>query len=293
VDRGLHVFVEKPFTMNRQAGEEILARQDGTELVTQVGYVNRFNEVFQEVKSLLDAGILGKVADFRSEMYGRTVLSEDNSSWRGRKESGGGVLYDLGSHCIDLAVYLMGKPERVFGSTMQSIYSSDVEDIVTSTFVYNSGMVGTIKANWSDESYRKAANLMEIVGTRGKIIADRYGYRLYLREANGEQGFEAGWNHRSITDIAGGVRFYLRGNEFTNQLDHFIQCIEDKNPVTDCTLADAFIVDCLMEEIRKDATGAMPSAVKPRLLTGFDGPQPVKKRSPWAWLKRLFGKERC
>jgi predicted dehydrogenase len=291
LERGLHVFVEKPFTMNRGHGERIVESLNGSKLVTQVGYVNRFNEVFQAVKSLLQADVLGKVVDFRSEMHGRTVLTETNASWRGRKETGGGVLFDLGSHCIDMAVYLMGKPDKVCGSSMQRIYSSDVEDMFCSTFVYNAGMTGSIKANWSDESFRKATSLVEIVGSKGKLIADAHGYKLYLREPDETLGFEKGWNHRYITDIAGSVRFYLRGNEFTRQMDHFIDCIEKGKTDTICTVKDAFITDCLLEEVRKDADGKGAGHHGASAMSAFDDPNPVMKKCRWEWLRQFFRKE--
>ncbi len=292
IEHGLHVFVEKPFVMDRSAGERILNLLDGKELVTQVGYVNRFNEVFQEVKSILDDSLLGEVVNFRSEMYGRTVLKESSGMWRGKKEAGGGVLYDLGSHALDLAVFLIGKPDRVCGSVMQSIYSSEVEDILCSTLIYDKGITGSVRVNWSDESCRKAGNLIEVIGKKGKIIAGRYGFKLYLREQNGSRNFETGWNHRNITEIAGPVRYYLRGNEFTNQLDHFISCIEARSPETICTLKDAFITDCLMEDIRNDALGCGVSKVD-GLPNYFIKTGKPRARGLWSWLKRLFGKERC
>ena len=292
IENGLHIFVEKPFTMDRSAGERILNLLDGKELVTQVGYVNRFNEVFQEIKSILDASVLGEVVNFRSEMYGRTVLKDSNSMWRGRKEAGGGVLYDLGSHALDLAVFLIGKPDRVCGSVMQSIYSSEVEDLLCSTLIYDKGITGSIRVNWSDESYRKAGNLIEVIGKKGKIVAGRYGFKLYLREPNGSREFEKGWNLRNITEISRPVRYYLRGNEFTNQLDHFISCIEERSPETICTLKDAFITDCLMEDIRNDALGCGVSKGNGTPNHFIANGKP-RSGSLWSWLKRLVWKERC
>ena len=59
VDNGLHTFTEKPFTLTADQGRETLAYLQDKTLVNQVGYVNRFNEVFMEVKKLLDAGVIG------------------------------------------------------------------------------------------------------------------------------------------------------------------------------------------------------------------------------------------
>lgn len=269
VGRGIHAFVEKPFTMDLEAGRRALARLDGRPIVNQVGYVNRFNEVFQEVRRLVRGGLLGELVSFRSEMYSKTVLRDSKGSWRGNPKSGGGVLYDLGSHTIDLVVYLLGAPAKVGGSAMQRIYSSEVEDLVSSTFFYDSGLAGTIRVNWCDEAYRKPANLVEVAGTRGKLLANRYGFKVYLREADEGFGFGQGWSARSVTDLAQGVRLYVRGNEFTRQLDHFIDCIEGRCGENLSPFADAHVTDWLMAEIRRDAGPAVGLAAGQGARTWF------------------------
>ncbi|KAF0219936.1 MAG: oxidoreductase domain-containing [Geobacteraceae bacterium] len=253
IDQNLHIFSEKPFSLSTEEGEGIVAYLDGKPLVNQVGYVNRFNEVFMEVKGLLQAGLIGEVKCFSSEMYGATVLKDAKSNWRSKKNMGGGCMYEMASHCIDLAVYLFGKPDRVAGSIMQSIYSSDVEDLVSSTLIYNNGYNGTIHVNWSDAAYRKPTNIVKIFGAKGKIVADKHAYKVYLREAAPAHDLFEGWNTRYITDFAESVRFYVRGNEFTRQLDSFVECIKQKKPETIANFAEALKTDMVMEEITLDA----------------------------------------
>jgi predicted dehydrogenase len=252
-DTNLHVFSEKPFALNTDEGKEILGHMQNKNLVNQVGYVNRFNEVFMEVKRILDEGMIGEVKNFHSEMYGATVLNDSKNSWRGKRRTGGGCMYEFASHCIDLVVYLLGKPDKVMGSIMQRIYSSDAEDIVSSSFVYANGCCGTIMVNWSDETFRKPTNIVTIFGTEGKIVADKHAYKIYLKEPDHSNGFQKGWNTRYITDFAKSVRFYVRGNEFTRQLDYFVDCIEKRRMNNISSFADAHKTDIVMEEIANDA----------------------------------------
>jgi len=257
IDSELHTFTEKPFAMTADDGRDTLRHLEGKKFVNQVGYVNRFNEVFMEVKKLLDVGIIGEVKNFSSEMYGATVLKNSKSSWRGKRKTGGGCMYEFASHCIDLAVYLLGKPDRVVGSIMQSIYSSDVEDLVSSSFIYNNGCSGTVMVNWSDETYRKPTNIVTIFGTKGKIVADKHAYKIFLKEADKTNGFHKGWNTRYITDFAKSVRYYVRGNEFTRQLDYFVDCIEQGKSDNISSFAEALKTDIIMEEITKDAARSL------------------------------------
>lgn len=249
----LHIFTEKPFSMTSDDGRKSLEYLHGKKLVNQVGYVNRFNEIFMEVKRLLDNKVIGDVKNFSSEMYGATVLKDSGSSWRSKRKTGGGCMYEFASHCIDLTVYLLGKPDKVVGSFMQSIYSSNVEDLVSSNFIYNNGCTGNIMVNWSDETYRKPTNIVKISGTRGKIIADKLSYKIYLKEPDPDNGFHEKWNTRYITDFVKSVRFYVRGNEFTRQLDYFVESIEQGREDNISSFKEALKTDIVMEKITKDA----------------------------------------
>jgi predicted dehydrogenase len=251
----LHVFSEKPFVLSVADGEGILSKLKGKSLVNQVGYVNRFNEVFVELKGHINSGLIGDIKSFSSEMYAPTVLKDTKGSWRSKKHSGGGCLYELGCHCIDLSVYLFGQPDRVAGSTVLSVFSSDVEDIVSTTLIYDGRYSGSIAVNWSDESCRKPANIVKAFGTKGKIIADKHAYRVFLKEDRPNLGFKKGWNTRYITEFAKPVRFYLRGNEFTRQLDYFVDCIDSQAKGNISSFNEAAKTDAIIAEIMRDSTG--------------------------------------
>lgn len=253
LDNKLHVFTEKPFVLDIEEGKRIIEKIKSNKVVNQVGYVNRFNEVFVEVKKLIDAGLIGEINQYSSEMFSATVLKDVSSGWRGKKRAGGGCMYEMASHCIDIAIYLFGKPERVMGSELKNVFSSNVEDIVSTTFKHENGMIGNIMVNWSDESYRKPINIIKIFGKKGKIIADKHAYKIYLSKEEPDYNFHKGWNTRYITDFAESVRFYVRGNEFTSQLDYFINNVKNQNNnniVID--FAEAFKTDKAIMQIFDD-----------------------------------------
>ena len=51
---------------------------------------------------------------------------------------------------------------------------------------------------------------------------------MYIRETqNIPSGYQQGWNVRYTTDLTDAVWFYLRGEEYSAQLDHFVRCIEE------------------------------------------------------------------
>jgi len=235
---GLHTFVEKPFLLNAPSAITIARRFADAGLVNQVGYVNRFNAVFTEAKRLLDAGVIGDVIRFRSEMFSPTITREtDESGWRGTHANGGGAVYEMAAHSIDLIDYLFGQPDVVTGTWMSSVFSRQVEDIVSSTLLYRDGRAGQLYVNWSDTSYRKPTNKIEVFGREGRLLADQHGMKIYRSTESDAFELKVGWNTIYITDVFESVPFYVRGMEFTAQLDHFIACIRERRP-NRCSFTD-------------------------------------------------------
>jgi predicted dehydrogenase len=251
--KGVHVFVEKPFTTSFGKASALARLYEDRKLVNQVGYVNRFNDIFCKVKELLEEGIIGKVIRFKSEMFSCTVTGADEGSgWRATRESGGGAVFEMASHAIDLVNYLIGKPDKVVGSALNHIYSKNVEDAVSSTFLYRSGTTGTIYINWCDTSYRKPTNKMEIFGDGGRILADQHSLKIFLNQPNERHNFQKGWNTLYITDVFKPVPFYVRGNEFTRQLYHFVDCIQGRESVNRCSFSEGAATLEVIEGIFND-----------------------------------------
>lgn len=252
-EKNIHVFVEKPYTTDVKQAFELSTVFKTKGLVNQVGYVNRFNDIFVELKRLVNLNLIGNLIRFRSEMFSRTIIKPDEGSgWRGSHESGGGAVYEMASHAIDLVNFIIGYPDKITGSVLTKIHSKNVEDAVSSTFIYKNGCSGTIYINWSDESYRKPTNKLELFGTKGKIIADQHTLKIYLNEANAEHGFAEGWNTRYITDVFKPVPFYVRGNEFTRQLFHFIDCIKQKELSNQCDFNAGYETQEIIHKIFDD-----------------------------------------
>ena len=234
----IHVFMEKPCTLNRNLALELSKLFKEKRLVNQVGYVNRFNDVFIKVREYLDKNYIGEIIRFKSEMYSCTITkSQSNDNWRDFRESGGGATFDMAAHAIDLVNYLIGEPDKITGSSLTKIYSKNVEDAVNATLLYKNGITGILNVNWSDHSYRKPTNKIEILGSNGKILADQHGLKLYKNKSSKIKDFKIGWNNINITDIFQKVPFYVRGNEFTSQLYYFVDSIiKKKNNNKSCFL---------------------------------------------------------
>jgi predicted dehydrogenase len=230
LDKGLHVFCEKPFTLDWKESENLAELAETKELANQIGYHYRFVGSFQEVRRLLEAGAMGTVNHVLGEAYGPVVQKPKGSTWRTQKAEGGGCLYDYAAHPINLLNWYFGGVKAVTGARLNKIFSRDVDDEVHASLLFESGPTGQLSVNWSDASQRKMTTTISIWGTNGRIYADRQEVQVYLRDASGApEGYSEGWNVRYTTELTKAVSFYLRGEEYTAQLEYFIRAIEQRS----------------------------------------------------------------
>lgn len=253
LERNLSIFVEKPFTLDATEAIRFAQRSAAQKSAFhQVGYVLRFTDVYLMVKQLLRSDLLGRIVNFQLEMQSCTVTKKENGNgWRGERKTGGGCLNELGSHAVDMSVNLFGKPSKVVGSCLKSIYSERVEDLVRTTLIYSNGLIGSLYANWSDPSYRKPMLKVDILGELGRIQADLYGMKIYMNNEN--LSYKKGWNTVNLPDLVEPVPFYVRGNEFTRQLYAFAEGVRQPKGPNICTFEDGAATQEVIEMIFADA----------------------------------------
>jgi predicted dehydrogenase len=258
LNRGLHVFCEKPFVLNVEDGSRLVSLAESKRLVNQVGYHYRFVGAFKEAARLVKAGALGKIHNLRVEAYGPVVLRPKGSTWRSTKAEGGGALYDYACHAIDLTHFVVGVPAAVSGVVRQQVFSQNVDDEVYCTFNYADGASGQLCVNWSDESFRKMSVKITVWGTRGRITADRQECQIYLREPHPAlPGAGSGWTTRYTTDLTEEVWFYLRGEEYSAQIDYFAQSVKQRRLDGENTFRSALDADRVVSMILGETAGAM------------------------------------
>ena len=253
LEKGIHTFCEKPFSLTLKEGEELVALAEKNKLVNQVGYHNHFIGTFRELKRLLEIDILGDLVHFTGEAYGPVVTKTKGGTWRSDPEEGGGCLFDYASHVINLIQEILGNPVKAEGSKLKSIYSKEVDDAVYSILTLESGLSGMLSVNWSDETYRKMSTSVSVIGKKGKIICDATELKIYLKEPNQAEKLDKGWTIKYITELAIPVNFYLRGEEYSAQIDNFVDHVIHKRQTEVNTFEQALMTDKVMELIIADS----------------------------------------
>ncbi len=163
---GKHVVCEKPMAMNEPEAREMVraAKESGKTL--GIAYYRRCYPKIQHAKQLIEQGVIGKplVAELTNHMW------FDGSGDRGwlfdPVKAGGGPLFDIASHRIDVLNYLFGKPLRVKGQLSNVVHHYPVEDNATVMIEYESGVRGVVDVRWHSKVHRDECRIR---GTEGEI----------------------------------------------------------------------------------------------------------------------------
>jgi predicted dehydrogenase len=110
---GKHVVVDKPFAITSADADKLidLARKMGR--VLSAFQNRRWDGDFLTVRQILDQKRLGRLAEYESR-FDRFRPALKPGAWREEAIPGSGVLFDLGSHLIDQAIVLFGRPQGIF-----------------------------------------------------------------------------------------------------------------------------------------------------------------------------------
>jgi myo-inositol 2-dehydrogenase / D-chiro-inositol 1-dehydrogenase len=113
LEAGLHVFCEKPMATSLADADRVVATATATGRVVAVGLVRRQFPATRTIKELLTSGILGRLRSVSCFEGGPFDWPVASMRYFSRAESGGGVLQDVGTHCLDLLAWWFGAPRTV------------------------------------------------------------------------------------------------------------------------------------------------------------------------------------
>ncbi len=164
LERGLHVFCEKPLTLEAEQSTELADLAKAKGLHAQVGYHNRFVGSLRRSQAAP-----GRRRDRRGAPRPGRGLRPGRAASQGRhvaerRAEGGGCLYDYAAHPLDLLTWYLGEPSAVGGTLLGSIFSATTEDEVYTTLFYDGSVSAQISVNWSDESFRKMSTKLTLIG---------------------------------------------------------------------------------------------------------------------------------
>ncbi|MBB5955252.1 putative dehydrogenase [Saccharothrix tamanrassetensis] len=166
LEHGLNTVVDKPFADSAATARALaaLAAERGVRVIPF--HNRRWDGDFRTVRALVDAGTLGDVHRFESRF--ERWRPEPKDSW---KESGdpadqGSIVFDLGTHLIDQAVALFGRPTTVYAEVRTLRPDAKAHD---DAFLALTHANGTVSHLW-------ASALAADLGPRFRVLGDKAAY---------------------------------------------------------------------------------------------------------------------
>lgn len=209
---GKHVYCDKPLAMSLDEAREIVSVAHETGLQNQMTFNYRFVPAMMRAKQLVEDGFLGRVFSFRAAyLHPGYIDPQRPISWRlDAAQGGGGALFDLGSHVLDLVRFLLGEYEEVHAIAETFIKERPlpgkpdhmmpvkVDDLTLMMVRMANGAVGTLEASRLATGTNDELRL-EIHGSEGalrfNLMDPNWLYVYDAREPGapigGERGFKA------------------------------------------------------------------------------------------------------
>ncbi len=180
-EAGKHVICEKPIACKVDEAQTMIDACDRHGVRLMICHYQRFNARNERIKRMIDDGALGKVISARISFGG--YKPPKAGEWRrDRARSGGGPLMDLGTHCLDLLMFLCGPIASAHSLVDSLVWKTQVEDTATLLLRMESGAHAVVSTCWSAElPDPEFSNSLEICGTKGAVVTSP----LYSKDSSG------------------------------------------------------------------------------------------------------------
>jgi predicted dehydrogenase len=179
---GKHVYCDKPLCVSREEADEIAAALPAATGAHQMALHNRFFPATMKAKELVHDGVLGDVLAVRAAyLHSGSVDPSAPLKWKlDAALAGGGVLFDLGSHVLDLVLHLVGHmtvvscathiayPQRPVPGEPGKTVRVTAEDAVVLTVRTRNGALGHVEASKIATGAVDELNV-EVGGTKGAL----------------------------------------------------------------------------------------------------------------------------
>ena len=270
LEAGKHVMCEKPMAINSSEAKKMLDAADRTGKKLTIGYQSRFRDDSQYMKMEADQGTFGDIYFAKAHAIRRRAVP----TWGvflNKEEQGGGPLIDIGTHALDLTLWIMNnyKPKYCVGTTYHALNTQtnqgnawgnwdpdkfDVEDCAFGFVVMENGATIILEASW-------ALNTTDVREAVTTVCGTLAGGQLIPGEKVEINGVRNGRQYVTTPNLkAGGAAFYSGGSDGDMSYLDAKQWIESiVNDTEPCVLPEqAYCVTRILEGIYESAKTGKP-----------------------------------
>ena len=162
LDAGKNIYCEKPLVISADQADRVIEKYETTKSICAMVFHNRFSPAVLRAKQLINDGRLGRIISFRcAYQHNSNIDMNKNAGWKQTAENGGGVLFDLGSHAIDMMRFLccgnnneiasVSGKSQIFFLVRKGMdgkeWHTDADEAFYITAQLKSGAIGTIESS--------------------------------------------------------------------------------------------------------------------------------------------------
>lgn len=229
---GRHVLCEKPMAMSESEARTMLQAADESsksfKTIFGVAYYRRTYPKVQRAKQLVESGVIGKPVYAELTSHGWFDGKQSRGWLADPAKAGGGPLFDVASHRIDVLNFLFGQPLRVTGQLSNAVHHYAVEDNATVLIEYADGVRGVVDVRWHSKVSRDECRIR---GTDGETE---------LSPLNGPD----------LVYPGGRESLPAHANLHYPMIENFVDAVEGKAPLLSSG-ASAYWTDWVTEQARR------------------------------------------
>jgi len=186
LEAGKHVILEKPFAMSATEAQAVITAAEKAGRILTLGMNQRFPADSQKIRHLVETGVLGEIYHAKAYWFRRSGIPKLGTWFGNREMAGGGSLYDIGVHMLDLCLYTINNFEPVsvvgasytkfgnrglgeggWGMSDRSDATFDVDDFASAFIRFANGATVTLDTSWACHRAEGNRDNVEIFGTEG------------------------------------------------------------------------------------------------------------------------------
>ena len=238
MERGIHVFSEKPMAINADQAQNMLDKAKENNVKLMIGQCVRYFPQYVALKNIIDSKKYGEVV-YASFKRISAIPKWSWNNWFQDEEKSGGVVLDMHVHDVDYINWVFGKPAYVNTKASGSYMKNDTLE----TFYGYEGKLVTAMSSWGmANGYPFTAEFM--VNFENATVELKNGEMKAYSEGKCED-----------VDVSCETLGVASANGYVNELIDFIACIrEDKESVVNPPESSKLTIDIALAESKSANT---------------------------------------
>ena len=158
LERGKHVYVEKPMTLNAADAQRLVELAAARDRVLMVGHLLEYHPAVQMLRRLVQSGELGDIYYVYSQRVNLGIVRRDENA-----------LWSLAPHDISVILHLLGQEPDAVSARGECYLQPDIEDVVFANLHFADGKMAQLQLSWLDPHRIRR---LTVVGSRKMAVFD-------------------------------------------------------------------------------------------------------------------------